>query len=160
MRAAVLSTTAAPMATPAAAPRRLAAAAPPKGLPRLAGVAGRPRRAAQTAGSFHSAALPVEQVQGGNGAAAPAPTEPEPTYSWFSPEWKEDRRRKKGRTVRGSEMAHAYLLPLHMHANSTPQGGSKVVGPAAAGCCPAGRRLGLGLAGSRRCLVLLHLPAT
>ncbi|KAI7839791.1 hypothetical protein COHA_006590 [Chlorella ohadii] len=39
------------------------------------------------------------QVQGGNGAAPPAPSEPEPTYSWFSPEWKEDRRRKKGRTV-------------------------------------------------------------
>lgn len=99
MRVAVLSTAAAPMATPGAAPRRLGAAAAPKGLPRLAGVAGRPRRAAQTAGSFHSAALPVEQVNGNsNGAAPPAP-EPEVQHSWFTNEWKEQHRKEKGRTV-------------------------------------------------------------
>ncbi|PRW33245.1 UPF0187 chloroplastic [Chlorella sorokiniana] len=87
------------MATPAAAaPRRLGAAAAPKGLPRLAGVSARPRRAAQTAGSFHSAALPVDQAVNGNGTVPPDP-EPEPTYSWFSQEWKEERRKKKGRTV-------------------------------------------------------------
>lgn len=99
MRTAVLNTAAAPMATPAAAPRRLAAAAPPRGLPRL-GLAARPRRAPQpqTPASSQSAALLLEQVQG-NGAVPP---EPEPSYSWFSQEWKEERRRKKGRTVRRS----------------------------------------------------------